>query len=980
MFSVGLYRTSGSFVRNLIGKFFPAFCGHAPCGLDDLLRIAADSTDQGYVVLNGDLEVIWVNMGFTRMTGYEVADFVHINPLELLATSQTDSIHLQELITALRNKTSASSELYLQARGGRQFWTYCSFQLAKTGSRSVPHFIGLFRDITQQRYMLDALRESETRSRAIVETALDAVITTDHHGMIAGWNPRAEEMFGWSRREVLHQPLVVRVFPRATRTDMLDAVHAIFSGKACTINGGRFETELLRRNGELFPAELSVSSMHGKDHIFVNMFIRDVSDRRRAEEAQRKAKEVAEAANRAKSEFLANMSHEIRTPLNGVIGMAELLNKTELDEQQKRYVSLARTSADTLLTLINEVLDFSKIEAGKLELDPAPVDLAACVEDVVEMLGQRAADRNLELACQIRPEARCMVIADMHRVRQVLINLVNNAIKFTHVGHVLVRVNVAMLENNDVLFECSVEDSGIGIPADRQNRLFKSFSQVDGSSTRQYGGTGLGLAISKQLIELMNGQIGVTSQEGAGSTFWFKIPLKRARETRPAASAPHDLRGMRVLAIDDFAAHRMVLSEYLSGWGFFGDLVADGANAIKKLREANAAGMPYKLVLVDLLMPGMDGFAFAQALAELNLPDPPRLILMSATHQHMTSADLREKGFCAFVPKPYRQSQLLDAIVSVMAGAPICKKSAPKPAVKSAPEHVAQPNDIRVLLAEDNEVNRLLAQEVLRQSGFMCDSVVNGLEAVAAVQRGIYDAVLMDCQMPQLDGFGATAEIRRLESMNAPTRRGGGTMPIVALTANAIKGDREKCLAAGMNGYLTKPINARELTRTLNALLLPEQNNNAMPDAAPAPMQKSAPVSAAKAPVRPIAAMPANQDHAEETAEPAISFEELLERCMGSRELTEKVLVAFEKEALCELTHITELIRTQRTADAAKRIHSLKGSAGNIAAHELHKLATEMDRCAKQNNLAGLVDMLKPMESEVNRCVQFIRERDQITL
>jgi signal transduction histidine kinase/DNA-binding response OmpR family regulator len=524
----------------------------------------------------------------------------------------------------------------------------------------------------------------------------------------------------------------------------------------------------------------------------------------------------AEAASRTKSEFLANMSHEIRTPMNGVIGMLELLKTTGLTPEQQEFATSLNQSAESLLSIINDILDFSKIEAGKLDLETIDFDLRTTLEDIGDMLAFKAQDKGLEYVCMIHHDVPSLLCGDPGRFRQIIVNLAGNAIKFTDKGEVIVR---ALLENEDATratIRFRVSDTGIGIPKDRIGRLFESFSQVDSSTTRKYGGTGLGLTISKQLVEMMGGRIGVDSEEGKGSEIWFTANFEKQPEDKERrVVVPEEIAGRRILVVAEHAANRQVLCEQLKMWGCRYKEASDGSQALEELGRAVIGKDPFDITIIDLHIPEMDGKTLGQKIKQNPDLKNTLLVLMTLMGERGDGKRFQEIGFDAYLTKPVKQLQLYDCLAAVTG----LQKEAPADQAKAIVTRHSLADDkkrkVRILLAEDNIINTKVALHILERFGYNADAVTNGKQAIKALETASYDLVLMDCQMPEMDGYEATGEIRNPESKVLDHK-----VPIIAMTAHAMKGDREKCLEAGMDDYLSKPVNPQTLSDILEKWLV----------------------------------------------------------------------------------------------------------------------------------------------------------------
>jgi Amt family ammonium transporter len=780
-------------------------------------------------------------------------------------------------------------------------------------------------EITTQEEALAALRRAEEKYRGIFENAVEGIFQTTPDGRYIAANPSLARIYGYDSPEQLQASV-----HDVTRQLYVDPERREEFVRLMRLTGAitGFESQIYRRDGSIIwiSENARVIRDAAGQVLYYEGTVEDITERKNSADLAAE-KEAAVAASRAKSEFLANMSHEIRTPLNGVIGMLDLMVGTALTPQQQRYARIAKSSADSLLSLINQILDFSKIEAGKLELELIDFDLQLVVEDAVELFTKRAMEKRVELVCHISPQLPTAVRGDQERLRQVLINLLGNAIKFTDRGQVVVHV-VATAETADTVdVQFRVRDTGIGIPADRRHRLFQSFTQIDASTTRKYGGTGLGLAITQRLVELMGGSITVESEVGQGSEFSFTIPLSKQQAAGHRRLLPDHLRSMRVLAVDDNHTNLEILQEQFAAWRVHLEVATDAQSALFKLDSAMRRGKPFDLAILDVQMPDTDGYELARLIKSHADLASTRLLVLTSMGEDLTDEQLRAADIAGHLHKPVRQSRLLDAIVDAV-GEPL--REEPRKSLQSPTTVVRRSG--RILVAEDNEINQIVVSEILHTAGFECDLVGNGLAACERALQGTYDLVLMDCQMPEMDGLEAARRIRQQEQRHGVVDR---RLPIIALTANAIKGDRERCLAAGMDDYLSKPIDSLALISTIESLL-GELGHEPPAADDPATHTGNATRPETGPPLAPIGA--------------PLDLDELLERCLGNAAVAEKVLRKFCERAPEQLAQLQRALCESDLATVARTAHLLKGIAGNLATHSVAELAVLLEEAALQSN------------------------------
>ena len=764
-----------------------------------------ESAPIAIVAIDANDGVEMCNTAFETMFKYRQEDILGHSLSQLLGTPD-----MQEELESSKRSASQGGTRHVSTKRSRSDGTLVDvegFCVPRVVDGHVSGSVILYQDITRRKDAERALADRTKLLNSLVDSLPVGVVLTDSGSNVLMCNPAFEKLFGYRQSNIAGHPVFHLLGSGELRAQMEDSHREVMGGKPT-----RKTTRRMRSDGSVVDVEVfGVPVMRDGKTSEVMVIYYDLTERKRADEALLRAKEAAEQANRAKSEFLANMSHEIRTPMNGIIGMTELVLDTELDSEQREQLNLAKASADSLLTLINDILDYSKIEAGQMDIESIDFSLGDCVGDTMKALSLRAHQKGLELAYEIESDVPDGVMGDPGRLRQVLNNLVGNAIKFTERGEVVLRVKIESREPDFIRLRFEASDTGIGIAPDKQRSIFEPFKQADGSMTRKYGGTGLGLTISSRLVELMGGKIWVESELGKGSRFHFSVCFKPQHSAAKLAAQrdPTSLHGMPVLIVDDNATNRRILFKLLSNWGMRPSEAENGTTAMAALLQAKSAGKSFPLILLDAQMPEMDGFALAEYIKRHPDFRTGTVMMVSSSGQRGDSMRCRDLGIASYLTKPVRQGELLDAIL-IAVGTPVKHATKTSPAARRAPHDPAC--SLQILLAEDNAVNQLLVVRLLEKWGHKVTIASNGRKALDALSKDSYDLILMDVQMPEMNGWEATRAIREME------RETGRHIPIIAMTAHAMKGDDEKCFASGMDDYLAKPIRTAELIAILDQI------------------------------------------------------------------------------------------------------------------------------------------------------------------
>lgn len=895
------------------------------------LAVTLNSIADGVIATDAEGRVTLLNPLAEQLTGWTLVEAAGrpVHEIFHIINQETRQAAVIPVKETLENGTTTglANHILLVSLDGSECAIADSCAPIRDNESQIIGAVLVFRDVTKEYAAQLALRDQQIYTRSLIESNIDALMTTDPNGIITDVNQQMEALTGCARDELIGDPFK-NYFTDPDRAEA--GIKLVLSKKKVT----DYELTARASNGKETVVSYNATTFYDRDGQLQGVFAaaRDITERKRLDQVLQEknielesAKSIAEKANLAKSDFLSNMSHEIRTPMNAIIGMSYLVLKTEMTPRQRENIKKIQDSSRHLLGIINDILDISKIEAGKLLVEHTEFELEKVLDNVVSLIGEKTAAKGLELVFDVDKNVPANLIGDPLRLGQILINYSNNAVKFTEEGEVVVTIRVLEQTENDVFLSCSVRDTGIGLTQEQMGRLFQNFSQADTSTTRKFGGTGLGLVISKKLAELMGGEVGVESEPGKGSTFWFTARFGIGVGLQRKMLLSGDLQGKRVLVVDDNLNARTVLGELLGGLTFSVDQVESGMEAISAVGRAEAEGKPYEIVFLDWQMPGIDGIETARRLRELPLGHTPHLMLVTAYGREEVIKGADEVGIENVMIKPVSPSMLFDGVLHILGGL----VDGPRTIGDSSPDNLEQLATIkggRILLVEDNDLNQEVATELLRDGGFIVDIADNGLIALDKIRRTNYDIVLMDMQMPVMDGVTATKEIRKDERFK--------DLPVVAMTANAMQSDRDLCLAAGMNDHVAKPIEPEDLWKALLKWIKPRHQ------AVPVQMVKPQVVD----------------DSAKLSGIDGLDVTNGLRRMLGKKKLYLSMLRKFLAGQKSFVSDTIAALDGNDHETAERLAHTLKGVSGNIGATGLQQMAEKLEIAIKQHQPRETID------------------------
>jgi two-component system, sensor histidine kinase and response regulator len=907
-----------------------------------MLSRAVEQSPASIVITDRTGKIEYVNPKFLQVTGHSAEEVIGNNPRILKSGKQSGEFYT-DLWETINSGRVWTGEFENRRKNGELYWESASISPIRDAQGTITHFVAVKEDVTARRLAEESARREGGLLSHLIGTIPDRVYFKDRDYRFVKVNGSVLRDFGLRSEEEIVGRRDSDFLPgEFAEKSLADDRFVIETGQNL-IGTEEVETTADGAKRWYSTTKVPLRDHHGKITGLMGI-TRDVTGLKTTEIRLRSSNdqlrqalaragdlaERAEAANRSKSEFLANMSHEIRTPMNGVIGMTDLLLETRLDAEQAEYAEAIRSCGDALLCLINDILDFSKVEAGQLVLESLDFDFRAMIDDAVEILGFKAQEKGLDIVCLVDKAVPTFLRGDPGRLRQILFNLIGNAIKFTKRGGVTVRVGALSESDKSALLRFEVIDTGIGIPKEKQEYIFSKFTQADPSTTREFGGTGLGLAICRQLVHLFNGTIGVTSEPGSGSTFFFTAEFEKSPvDAVKPIPREADLAGARILVTDDFKTNRVLVTTLLKHWGCRPDEAEDGNAALPLLRQAVTDGDPYAAALLDMNMPGMDGAELGRQIKADEGIKGTRLVMLTSLGKRGDAERLSGVGFSGYLPKPIRPA-LLRKCLALVLGREEATGSDQDLITRHTVAESAR-RRLRVLVAEDNTTNRIIAIKMLEKLGHSAEAVGNGKEAVESLRRMPYDVVLMDCQMPDLDGFEATRIIRDPASGVKNSK-----IPIIALTAHAMKGDRELCLEAGMDDYLSKPVSPQDLAAALDRWSALGSHSGVEAGAVPS---------------------------VEKDGLRDFDREGFLERTMGDRDLAAEVAVAFLADAPATFANLSAAIASGDAEAAGKFAHTLKGSSANMGGEKLSEVAARMQAFGKDGNLVGLSELLPAAEA-----------------